>query len=383
MPKRKPSGESPESSRKTGDSSGKKTSKKVSSRSQKAGSGRITIKSVAEAAGVSIATVSFVLNNRPGQVISEPVKKKVLRAAHKLKYSPSAAAATLARKQTKNVSIAFYRNDHLITNQFYSFVVQGAIKEAAAREYNIMFSFITDEYRDHADLPKVIRERNAEGVLFINEVSEPLVKELRRMEVATVAVDSHPVIEGLDTIYVDNLRGAQLAAERLLDGGHSNLVMLTTKFDAPSLLQRRDGFLKALKSRGQKASVRNNVIYAPELSFQAGHAAALQFLVERPEITGIFAANDEMAAGVLRAAHEVGRKIPEELSVIGFDDIILCHYVDPPLTTIGCDKEEMGRKAMSRLIDIIEKKGDEHSLQLLGVELVERSSTKSPSSCST
>ncbi len=345
---------------------------------KRSGSGRITIKDVAKAAGVSIATVSFVLNNRPGQVISGPVKKKVLKAAQKLKYSPSAAAATLARKQTKNVSIAFYRNDHLITNQFYSFVVQGAIKEAAAQEYNIMFSFIDDEYCDHADLPKVIRERNAEGVLFIHEVSEPLIKELRKMNVATVAVDSHPFIDGLDTVYVNNAHGAELAAAHLLDCGHTEVAMLTSKFDTPSLVERRDGFLKALKTRGIKATQRKNLIYSDELSFQAGYQSALSFLSKRSTLTGIFAANDEMAAGVLRAAHELGRKIPEELAVIGFDDIIMCHYVDPPLTTISCDKEEMGRRAMARLIQIIEKKSDEPSTQVLDVNLVQRGSSGTP-----
>jgi LacI family transcriptional regulator len=183
----------PTSAKKTAGKSAKKSAKKsvarkpavakkkastAAPRKKRGREERITIKTVAEAAGVSIATVSFVLNKRPGQVISEPVRKKVLAAARELNYAPSAAAATLARKQTTNVAIVFYQNDHLITNQFYSFVVQGTIKEAAANEYNIMFSFMHDEFKDYSDLSKVIREKNAEGVLFVQQVSTLLIEEL-------------------------------------------------------------------------------------------------------------------------------------------------------------------------------------------------------------
>jgi len=338
-------------------------------------SGRITIKNVAEAAGVSIATVSFVLNKRPGQVISEPVRKKVLEAARELNYAPSAAAATLARKQTANVAIVFYRNDHLITNQFYSFVVQGAIKEAAANEYNILFSFMHDEYKDYSDLPKVIREKNTEGVLFIHQVSEPLIKELDRMGIAAVGVDSHPFIESLNGVYVDNRKGGTLAAEHFIEHGHKNVVMLNARSDAISVEERRKGFLDTLKKNGLEASVRKAVVTAPRFDFQAGYQKCAELLKKRPEVTGIFAANDEMAAGALRAAHEAGRKVPEELSVIGFDDIIMSHYVDPPLTTIGSDKEGLGRLAMRRLLDLVAKKDTETRREILDVELVLREST--------
>lgn len=352
-----------------------KATKKKAARKPRKASGRITIKSVAEAAGVSIATVSFVLNKRPGQVISEPVRKKVLAAARDLNYAPSAAAATLARKQTANVAIVFYRNDHLITNQFYSFVVQGAIKEAAANEYNIMFSFMHDEYKDYSDLPKVIREKNAEGVIFMQQVSEPLITELQRMGIAAVGVDSTPYLDNLDSIYVDNEKGAQAACRHLIDLGHENIIMLTARSFAPSLEDRRKGFLGELKRAGLEASARRAIVTAAQFDFQSAYQKCGDVLKKRPEITAIFAANDEMAAGALRAAHEAGRKIPEELSVVGFDDIIMSHYVDPPLTTVGFDKEAMGRKAMARLLDLVSKKETGVKHQVLDVDLVVRDST--------
>jgi len=333
---------------------------------------RITIKSVAEQAGVSIATVSFVLNNRPGQVISEPVRKRVLEAARSLKYAPSAAAAGLARKQTANVAILFYRNDHLITNQLYSFVVQGAIKEASEREFNVLFSFAHDEYQSFEQLPKVVREKNAEGVLFIQDVSEPLFAELTGRGIAVTAVDSHPPVQDLDAIYVDNDAGARIACGHLLDLGHREVAFLRAAADRPSIAARSAAFQSELSRRGVR--VKRPFIEASEITFQAGYAAALSALSERPELSGIACANDELAAGVIRAGHELGRRIPDDLSVVGFDDIHMARYLDPPLTTVRYDKEALGRKAMARLIERVQGREPAPDAPI-GVELVVRLST--------
>jgi DNA-binding LacI/PurR family transcriptional regulator len=339
---------------------------------------RVTIKGVAEAAGVSIATVSFVLNNRPGQVISGPVRERVLEAARRLHYAPSAAAAGLARKRTANVAIFLYRNDHLFTNQMYSFVIQGAIKEASEREYNVLFSFIKDEYRGYEDLPKVVREKNVEGALFIQHVSATLHQELLQRGLATVAVDGHPVVRGLSAVYVDNERGAQIAAQHLLDLGHRNVAFLYASADHPSIGVRRQAFSAAVEGRGKKAKA--HLIDAGELTFQAGYETALRVLAEQPRLTGIACANDELAAGVIRAGRELGRGIPKDLSVVGFDDIIMARYLDPPLTTIGYDKEALGRVAMGQLLDEIEKTGEAKKTPTVGCELVLRSSSGPPAS---
>lgn len=338
-----------------------------------ASQGRVTIRSVAEAAGVSIATVSFVLNNRPGQVISAPVRKRVVQAAQALGYAPSAAAAGLARKRTRNVAIIFYRNDHQITNPLYSFVVQGAIKEAILREYNILFSFIKDAYRGPDDLPQVVREKNVEGAMFVQEVDDALVSELRSRGIATVAVDSHPYVPKLNTVYVDNLQGGRLACRHLLELGHQKLAFLRAASDRPSIDERGQGFVRELEDQGRDGS--NWLLEASSLTYRSGYERALKELRRNPELTAIFCANDELAAGVLRAANELNRHVPGELSVVGFDDIIMSAYVDPPLTTIGFDKEDMGRLAMARLIDLLEGKVDGVARQLLEPELVIRNST--------
>ena len=339
------------------------------------GGKRATIKSVAEAAGVSIATVSFVLNKRPGQVISEPVKKRVIQAAKELNYAPSAAAAGLARKSTSNVAIVFYKNDNHITNQLYSFVVQGAIKEASAREFNILFSFMKDEFTDYDDLPKVVREKNVEGVLFIQDVTEELIQELHTREISCMAVDSHPYVDGLSTIYVDNVHGARLACRHLVELGHDEIVFLRAGSGRPSIDERSHGILAELEAAGLSKKKKDVFVDAAELTFQAGYEKTRQLLEKRPEITAMACANDELAAGAIRAGHEMGRNIPGDFSVVGFDDIIMSRYLDPPLSTISFDKEAMGRRAMGRLLDFIQGKNDGVSREILEVELIQRGST--------
>ena len=341
-----------------------------------------TIKDVAQRAGVSIATVSFVLNNRPGQVISERVKKRVWRAAEQLKYHPSAAAAGLARKRTHNVAIIFYREENQISNQFYSFVVQGAVKEAIRRQYNLLFSYLPHEYAGYSDLPKVIREKNAEGAIFVQHVDERLVRDIEARGIPVVAIDNFPHISKLNSLQIDNRRGGQLAAEHLLELGHQHLAFLYSGLDRPSIAERAEGFEGAIVQRGLSYSVRNNLIECSAFTFEAGYEEMLRVFARKRRPTGLLCANDEIAAGALRAAHELGLSVPRDVSVVGFDNISMSAYTDPPLTTVAVDKEALGSRAMDRLLELVEQDGRASVpiKEIVPVELVVRQSTSRPPS---
>lgn len=336
---------------------------------------RSTIKDVALKAGVSTATVSFVLNNRPGQIISERVKERVWRSAEQLDYHPSASAAGLARQKTNNVAILFYQSAHLISNLFYSFVIQGAIREATQREYNLMFSYVDREYKGPADLPKVIRERNTEGVLSVQHVSKEMVADIQARGVPFVAVDCHPVPTGVGLLQMDNHRGGALAAEHLLELGHRRVMVMIGRDDRPSIDHRVEGFLSVAAAQGVPLTREKNVVRAAHLSFADGYATAKQLLAQKRRPTAIFCANDEMAAGTLRAAREMGIDVPKELSVVGFDDITLSSYTSPSLTTVGGDKERLGSRAMARLIDWVESGKAVPFREDVTVDLVLRDST--------
>lgn len=336
---------------------------------------RPTIKDVAEKAGVSTATVSFVLNNRPGQVISPRVKERVWRAAEQLEYHPSASAAGLARRRTNNVAVLFYQSAHLISNLFYSFVIQGAIREATQREYNLMFSYVERDYRGSTDLPKVIREHNTEGVLTVQRISPEMIADIQERGVPVVAVDCHPVAPGVGSLQMDNRRGGELLAEHLVDLGHRRIAIVTGRSGRPSIDERMDGFLAAAQARGVPLIQPSHVVRTAHFSFGEGYSAGKALLGRKRRPTAIFCANDEMAAGALRAAREAGVSVPSELSVVGFDDITPSAFTDPPLTTAGGDKERLGSRAMARLIDCIESGEQKPFREDVRVDLVLRDST--------
>jgi len=341
---------------------------------------RVTIKDVAERAGVSTATVSFVLNNRPGQAITEAVRQRVWKAATHLEYHPSAVAAGLARKRTNNVAVLFYQASHLVSNPFYSFVIEGVIREATQREYNLMFAYMDRDYRGYADLPKVVRERNAEGVLMIQRVFPPMVEDILRRGVPVVAIDSYPSMTTIGVLQMDNHLGGRLAAEHLLDLGHQRVGVVVSGEDRPSIRARMEGFFEVYTERGCPLSSRQALAIGPKLTFSSGREAALRLLSRRSRPTAIFCANDEMAAGVLRAAEDAGLSVPRELSVVGFDDIALSAYTNPSLTTVGGDKERLGSRAMARLLDLVESPSGNSALfrEDVRVDLIVRESTAAP-----
>ncbi|HWA75947.1 MAG TPA: LacI family DNA-binding transcriptional regulator [Polyangiaceae bacterium] len=336
---------------------------------------RATIRDVAQRAGVSTATVSFVLNDNPNESISAGVRRRVLEAARAVNYHASAAAAGLARKRIHNVGIVFYKSDDLLANQFYSSVVQGAVKEAIERGYNLLFSYIDTTYKSPQDLPKIVREKNAEGVMFMRRIEPRMIRDITSLGIPVVLVDTFPQVRGVNLLQIDNARGGSLAAEHLILLGHSQLAMLLPRSPVPSVEQRLAGFRAAFDKHERRFSRAANLIEAEALSYEAGYDAALKAFARGASVTGLFCANDEMAAGALRAARESGRRVPRDLSVVGFDDVVMSKYSDPPLTTIGVVKEHMGRRAMSRLVELVERVDDRAKLEVAPVDLLVRGST--------
>jgi DNA-binding LacI/PurR family transcriptional regulator len=338
---------------------------------------RATIRDVAERARVSTATVSFVLNRNPNESISDAVKSRVLGAARELSYQANAAAAGLARKRVHNIGMVFYKDDS-ISNNFYSFVVQGAVKEAVERNYNLLFSYVDTTYKSFEGLPKMVREKNAEGVLFMRRVHPKMIKDIAALSIPMVLIDTFPRVAGVNALQIDNVHGGRIAGEYLFSQGHVNVAMLVPRDAAPSIEQRLSGFRAAFEQFERRFSRSVNVVQTDDLTFYAAHRATAALLAKENPVTGIFCANDEMAAGALRAAHEAGYDVPRDLSVIGFDDIVLASYTDPPLTTIGVTKEHMGRRAMARLIEIVEGVDQTVKVELAPVKLVVRGSTARP-----
>jgi LacI family transcriptional regulator len=336
-----------------------------------------TIKDVAKKAGVSITTVSFVLNNRTDVVISEEVKKRVLKVAREMDYHPSAMAAGLAGKRTRNLGVVFYQEDKVISNQFYSFVIEGIVKETIEKGFNLFFSYMESAYDGYQSLPKIVREKNVDGVLVIWRSDPQMIADIKERRIPVVAIDNHPVLKGVDTIQTDNKQGAILAVEHLLSLGHRQIGCLSIADKRPSIQEREEGW-RAAHAKNNTPLNKDLLFECENLSFHGGYEKAKDILKKNKKMTALFCANDEMAAGVLRAAHEVGKRVPEDLSVVGFDNITMSNYTDPPLTTVSAAKEFMGKLAVSRLFELIENKDTPPRRQEVPVELIVRASTGKP-----
>jgi len=334
----------------------------------------VTIKDVAKAAGVSITTVSFVLNRRADMVISQAVQRKVMAVAEKLDYHPSALAAGLAGKRTRNLGVIFYLEDQPISNPFYSFVIEGVVKETLAQGFNVYFSYMESVYKGYPSLPKIVREKNVDGILVIGRCDPKMAADTKNRKIPIVAIDNFPRLKGIDTIQIDNRRGGALAVEHLAQLGHKQIGFLGAGLDRPSLQERLEGWRSEMHKFGL-APTSDLIFKVDQLTFWEGYGRAKEILKDRKEVTALFCVNDEVAAGVLRAAREIGRKVPQDLSVVGFDNIVMSNYTDPPLTTISVAKEYMGKMGVNRLLQMIENE-DQKAVRLeVPIELVVREST--------
>jgi LacI family transcriptional regulator len=337
-----------------------------------------TIRDVAKRAGVSIATVSYVLNDSSEEVIGDQAKQRVWTAVRALNYHRAAAAVNLATKRTRNIGIIHYLGQSDVANPFYAFVIKGVIREAMDRDYNLLFSYVETKYKSTRDLPKMIREANVAGVLFVGRIYPRMLLDIRDSGVAVVAIDHTPRINGVASIQIDNLGGGRLAAQHLVGLGHKRFAFVgCAAARGASVVDRSVGFLEYLRERGVRPEDREEVA-CDALDFYEGRARSRELFQRNPEVTAVFCANDEVATGVLSAAREEGRSVPRDVSVVGFDDIIMANYTDPPLTTISTDKEQMGRLSTVRLIELVEGTRADMSEDVMPVKLVERSSTAPP-----
>ncbi len=341
-----------------------------------------TIRDVAKKAGVSTATVSYVMNDSSQEVISDEAKQRVWSAVRALNYHRAAAAVSLATQRTRNIGVLLYPGHSDVTNPFYSFVIQGIIREATGRDYNLLFSYLESKYRDSRDLPKSIREANVAGVLFVGRIYPRLLCDIRDSGVALVAIDHHPRIKNVASVQIDNRGGGELAARHLVGLGHRQLAFVGFVAGLASAVQRSEGFLRGLEQEGISRAAQQEIVRCDAVTFDEGRRRGGELFARNTRVTGIVCANDDVATGVLRAAHEAGRSVPRDVSVVGFDDIIMANYTDPPLTTVGVDKERMGKLATARLVDLVEGRRSDTREDVVPVDLVVRSSTAVPRSMS-
>ena len=309
---------------------------------------KVTLTDIAQQSGVSVATVSLAINNRPG--ISPDTRARVLEIAEGLGYQlkPERALARTKRLETLGMIVKTDPDMPPEANPFYSKVIVGIEEACRGNGINLMFARLpVDENNRPVEIPPMLSSSVVDGLLMVGTfVDETIISISRKHTPPIVLVDAYSDTESYDAVVSDNFRAAYQAVEYLLRKGHQHIGLVGSEPNSyPSLRERRNGYLRALKENDVK-----NVYTADfNINKHMAYDATTRLLIDNPQITALFGINDEVAIAALRAAHDLGRRVPEDISVMGYDDIMLSAQANPPLTTMHVDIVSMGRAAVDLL----------------------------------
>ncbi len=326
----------------------------------------MTIKRIAELANVSSATVSKVMNGKD-QNISEATRQRILKIIQEEGYIPNGIAKSLKVKKTKTIGIILPD----VMNLFYSELCRGAEDMAEASDYSIIIcNTDNDENKEYKYL-QILQEKMVDGIIMTATESSSN-NTFEKISIPMVLVDRDIDFGNkVGRIVVDNIEPAYEATKHLIQKGCKRIGLISSVRKNRPSINRYNGFEKALLESGQ--AIDESIIYLDNFSIDCGYEGALKILND-PNIDGVFCGNDLIAVGAIKAIKEKGKRVPEDIKVVGFYDISISRYVDPPLTTIKQPIYKMGNEAVEMLVDIIESKEVELK-KVLKAQLVERKST--------
>ncbi|MGZ4359288.1 MAG: LacI family DNA-binding transcriptional regulator [Gaiellaceae bacterium] len=333
---------------------------------------RATIRDIASHAGVSVATVSRVLNDRPD--VSAATRELVLRSIREHDFTTNRSARALSLGKTTLIGLAmpnWPRSSH------YWSVVSGAITALHERDKRVVLLPRTAPDSDRT-LGERLREGMVDGaILVFPSESNQELKALLRRDFPFVVFDFYwPPDEGIASVTASHWAGAKSAVEHLLSLGHHRIGAITGPTGTGPVQDRLHGYHAALAANGVPAVP--ELVVASDFTVEGGRRAGAQLLALPTRPTAIFAFNDEMAAGVIRAAHDRALHIPRDLSVVGFDDCEVARVLTPALTSVRQPLEEMGRVAVSLLDRLLEGQPLEAMRIELATKLIVRESTAPP-----
>jgi len=328
-----------------------------------------TIREVAESAGVSYATVSHVINNT--RVVSKETRERVLAAMTALNYRPNALARSLRQGKTNTIGLVLPDS----ANPFFAEIGRSIEDEAFKKGYSVFLCNTELDTQRELFYVDVLSKKQVDGIIFIAAGDQAdSLDFLLRQNMPVVMIDRDvPKVE-VDAVLTDNELGGFLATRHLLDLGHKRIACIAGPSNITPSAQRIIGYRRALEQAG--LSYDESLIVRGDYHAQSGLEIARSILRMEPRPTAIFALNDLMALGVLRAAAEANCSVPSDLAVVGYDDLELAHFTNPPLTTIAQPKKEIGAQAINLLVERIAHRNRPPSRLVLPPELIVRRSTQ-------
>lgn len=334
---------------------------------------KTTIKDIASEAGVSIATVSYVINETKS--ISPETKKRVFKAIKSLHYHPSKSARSLVTGKTGNIGFILTDDHFLRTEPFYTKIFLGTEFEARGEGYYIILTSIKSDFGKRDVLPRFVLNESVDGLIVAGKVPQNFIERLSNYRIPTVFVDYVPASNGYPLVLIDNIQGGMLATNHLIGLGHRNIGFISSDVEHPSFADRLNGYRLALEYAG--ILVRNSLMItsSPLQGRQAGVDLTKRLFSSNDNVTAIFASNDAIAIGAIHFLKTRGIKVPEDVSVIGFDGIEADLLLDPPLSTVGVPKIELGSEALKLLVNTLRNKKSLPKKVVVPVELIVRKST--------
>ena len=331
-----------------------------------------TIYEVAKHARVSTATVSRVLS-RP-EVVAAPTRRRVLQAVERLGYEPNSTAKNLRTLKTGKLIVSVPD----ISNPFFSLILQG-IEAAAQREgYSVLVGDTQHDEKREEGYAMMLRRKEADGLIFLgHRLPQEAATMIRAMKPRCAPIvngcEFSPTL-GIPSVHIDNAKAAYEAMDHLYGLGHRRIGIVTGPLVSPLSRDRLDG--ATTRAKEQKAE-RHLLVVQGDFSIESGAAAAERLLTRGDPPTAIFCFNDEMAMGVIDTARRRKLRIPDDLSLVGFDDIRFARHTDPPLTTVAQPMRQIGEGTVRLLLEILQGNGSPESVTLPHT-LVVRSSTAPP-----
>ena len=332
---------------------------------------RATIRDIADRAGVSIATVSRVLNGRPD--VAPDTREAVLEVARQLRFSTNRSARSLSGGRTGLIGVLV----PLVFPQYFSFILAGAAEALAERDLRVLLSPTGDVHEREVSFLDRLMHGLTDGALIVlpQESSEELERFLDEGYRFVVVDPRLPLHERIPAVSAAHTSGADQAMRHLLELGHRRIAQITGPRGWVATEDRRRGYRAALAAAGILPDPVLEVEAIPELEPGRVAAERLLDLPERP--TAIFAFNDNIAIGAIQAARARGLHVPEDLSVVGFDDQKTAAFYNPPLTTVNIPRQELGRRAAQELMDRFGGREAAHEI-VLPTKLIVRESTAAP-----
>ena len=336
---------------------------------------RVTIKQVAEEAGVSITTVSHVLNDVPGLRVNPGTRQRIQDVSARLGYVPNRLAQSLRTRRSNTIGLI---GDEIVTTPFAGKLVLGAQEVALTRD-TVMFVVSTGYERDveNRQIEELLR-RQVDGILYASMFHRKLDLPEQLESVPTVFLNAECTTAGVPWVAPDEIAGGRDAAEVLIEAGHRRLGFINNIDDIPASTGRLEGFRARMLEAGLPADALT--VLAVESAAPGGYAAALRLPGGPDRPTGVFCFNDRVAMGAYRAAAELGLRIPQDVSIVGFDDQeYVADSAYPGLTTIALPHYEMGAWAAQKLFKKINGTTGDTPTALLRGPVVRRGSVAPPS----